>query len=160
MSEFLTQSAPAASQSTTASTDLSETDLLRSAELRAWLTSIADHLIPAGDGMPAASDVAVTADQLGRVLNVRPDLASHLLRAFGATMTMAAADTVDLLAESDPDALDAITLAVAGGYYMHPDVRHLLGYTGQQPRTITIAEGIDEDMLMRVVERGPIYRDA
>ena len=159
MSESLTQSAPAA-LSTTTSTDPSGTDLLRSAELRVWLTSIADQLIPAGDGMPAASEVAVTADQLGRVLNVRPDLASHLLRAFGATMTMSAPDAIDLLAESDPDALDAITLAVAGGYYMHPDVRRLLGYTGQRARTITIAEGIDEDMLMRVVERGPIYRDA
>lgn len=159
MSGFLTHSVPAA-LSTTASTDPSGTNLLRSAELRVWLTSIADQLIPEGDGMPAASEVAVTADQLGRVLAVRPDLAPHLLRAFGATMTMAAADAIDLLTGSDPDALDAITLAVAGGYYMHPDVRRLLGYTGQQPRTITIAEGIDEDMLMRVVERGPIYRDA
>ncbi|NDK91238.1 hypothetical protein GYA93_16860 [Gordonia desulfuricans] len=159
MSGFLTQSVPAA-PSTTAPTDPSGTDLLRSAGLRVWLTSIADHLIPAGDGMPAASEVAVTADQLGRVLAVRPDLAAHLRRAFGATVTMAAADAIDLLTGSDPDALDAITLTVAGGYYMHPDVRRRLGYTGQQPRTITIAEGIDEDMLMRVVERGPIYRGA
>ena len=50
-------------------------------------------------------------------------------------------------------------MVVAGGYYIHPRVRRLLRYTGQEPRTVRVdrvPEYLEEGLLERVMERGPI----
>ncbi|WP_031470641.1 hypothetical protein [Sciscionella sediminilitoris] len=129
-------------------------------DCRAWLCAVADHLIPASVTMPAAGAAGVGAGQLDVVLHSRPDLVRELLRAWSSTTELGPAEAVDQLRQLDEPAYRAVLLIVAGGYYTNPEVRDLLGYTGQQPRTVQIAEDIDEDLLMRVVERGPRYRQA
>ncbi len=61
----------------------------------------------------------------------------------------------------DPAAHDDLVTAVVAGYYMHPDVKRLLGYPGQVPQQVSI-DGfpayLSEGLLERVYERGPIYR--
>jgi hypothetical protein len=131
-----------------------------SPDCRTWLARIGDVLIPASGDMPAASAAGVGGHQLDVVLKARPDLGHHLTRAWVATAGDDAATAIDSLRELDPTAYDAVRLAVAGGYYTNPDVRSALGYTGQQPRTVRIAEDIEEEVLMRVVERGPRFRPA
>lgn len=128
--------------------------------LRVWLAAIADLLIPASPVMPAASDVGVATDRLDVVLDVRPDLARGLLRAWSATADIPAEEAVAVVPELDAEGWDAVRLAVAGGYYTHPRVRRLLGYDGQQPRTVQVAEDIDLDLLDRVIRRGARYRTA
>lgn len=131
-------------------------------EYRTWLAAIADILIPASETMPAASGVDIGGAQLDRVLKARPDLLPHLRRAWMRSADLSAEDAVELLPELDPAAYDAVRIAVAGGYYMHEQVRELLGYTGQQPRQVrvdVVPEYIEEGLLERVMERGPIYRD-
>ncbi|MGW3485554.1 hypothetical protein [Rhodococcus rhodochrous] len=125
---------------------------------RRWLRTIADHLIPASGPMPAASTAGVADGQLDLVLNARPDLTPRLLRAWSTTSADDPAAIVEKLRQADPDVYQAICLIVAGGYYTNSEVRDLLGYTGQQPRVVQIADDIEEDLLMRVVERGSRYR--
>jgi hypothetical protein len=132
-------------------------------ELRDWLRPLADVLIPAGDGMPAASAVGVADAQLDLVLQARPDLGRHLGRALALTDGMNPAEALAALAQLDPTAHDALLETVAGGYYAHPRVRELLGYAGQQPvpvRPEDYPEYLAEGLLEHVVERGPVYRPA
>jgi hypothetical protein len=130
---------------------------------RAWLTPLADLLIPAADGMPAASEVGVAAGQLDRVLAVRPDLRRHLGRAVALTQELAPVRVLATLVELDPVAHAALLEVVAGGYYAHPEVRRLLGYTGQRPvpvRPEDYPAYVAEGLLERVLERGRVYRPA
>jgi len=127
-------------------------------DCRQWLSSIADMLIPASATMPAATAAGVAGDQLDLVLKARPDLLHHLIRGWSTTCGSSPSESLDDLRQLDPESYQAICLIVAGGYYTNTAVRELLGYTGQQPHVVQIADDIDEDLLMRVVERGPRYR--
>lgn len=127
---------------------------------RRWLAGVADVLIPASATMPAATDAGVAGAQLDLVLRARPDLRQGLMRAWAATSDCSPAEAVDTVPELDTDAWDAVRMVVAGGYYTNSRVRELLGYDGQQPRQVRIAGDIDTDLLERVIERGPRYRDA
>lgn len=129
-------------------------------ECRDWLRELADDLIPAAGPMPSAAAAGIDSGQLDTVLRVLPDLAGDLLRAWRATAALPSGVALKQLSELDEAGHQAVLLAVAGSYYTNRTVRDLLGYTGQQPRTVQIAEDIDEDLLLRVVERGPIYRQA
>jgi hypothetical protein len=129
--------------------------------LRAWLGPIADALIPAVDPMPAATEVGVTGEQLDLVLTSRPDLLRDLRRAVVLTGQSPPAETLSTLAELDPAAHQAVLDVVAAGYYAHPRVRELIGYTGQQPTVLHLEDWpayLSEGLLERVVDRGPIYR--
>lgn len=130
-------------------------------ELKDWLGPIADVLIPAEREMPSATAAGVADAQLEQVLGARPDLERHLRRAQALTRGTPPEQVPDLLADLDPAAYDALTETVAGGYYANPDVRALLGYTGQVPVQVRVPdypEYIAEGLLERVVERGPVYR--
>jgi hypothetical protein len=101
---------------------------LVSAAERAVLATIADELIPAGDGMPSASAVGVHRGLLDRVLDARPDLYDGLVTALAAV-------------QADPhDARARRTVAhvVAGAYYLAPEVRSLLHYRTADPAPVRI----------------------
>jgi hypothetical protein len=132
-------------------------------EWRAWLAPLADLLIPEADGMPAASEVGVSAGQLDLVLAVRPDLGRHLGRAVALTEGLDPRRALATLPELDPAAHAALQEVVAGGYYAHPEVRRRLEYTGQQPvpvRPENYPKYVAEGLLERVVQRGEVYRPA
>ena len=130
--------------------------------LRERLASVADGLVPEADGMPAPSDVDIGGRQLDIVLASRPDLGESLKRALaGAADVDDAIAWVEELRAHDPDAYDALVTAVVAGYYMHPRVMRLLGYPGQVPQEVSVdgyPDYVDEGLLERVYERGPIYR--
>ena len=130
--------------------------------LRERLARVADGLIPEADGMPAPSEVDIGGRQLDIVLASRPDLAESLRRALaGAADVDDAIAWVEELRARDPDAYDALVTAVVAGYYMHPRVMRLLGYPGQVPQEVSVdgyPDYVDEGLLERVYERGPIYR--
>ncbi|WP_433192236.1 hypothetical protein ACQP1G_26325 [Nocardia sp. CA-107356] len=128
-------------------------------ECREWLREIADHLIPASATMPSAREAGVGDTQLDVVLKSRPDLSRHLLRAWISTGELGADAALGELRQLDVPAYQALLLVVAGGYYSNSEVRDLLGYTGQRPSAIQIADDIDEELLARVVRRGSRYRE-
>jgi hypothetical protein len=131
---------------------------------RRGLATIGDHLIPEAHGMPAATSMGVGTSQLDAVLASRPDLAPLLERALRVADLEDVAGFVRALEAEDREAHNAVTLAVVAGYYMHPEVHRLIGYSGQVPKDsqqISEREIWDEglmDLVQNVIDRGPIYR--
>ena len=128
---------------------------------RATLAALADVLIPAGDGMPSASQAGVAGPWLDEVLRSRPDIADDLRRVLEAATGADPSEAVARLQAERPDDFAVLAVVVPGAYYMNPDIRRLIGYPGQQ--AVPIDEDAppdhEEDGLLRaVVERGPIYR--
>lgn len=130
--------------------------------LRTRLAAAADRLIPAADGMPAASSVDIGGGQLDAVLASRPDLVDGVRRALEAAGDVDDAIAwIEALRADDPSGYEALVTAVVGGYYMHPEVKRLLGYPGQVPEPVIVdpyPDYADEGLLERVYTRGPIYR--
>lgn len=128
---------------------------------RARLAQVADGLIPGTDAMPAPSSLDIGGTQLDVVLVSRPELADDLARALQADPGDDAIAWVEQLADSDPAAHDALVTTVVAGYYLHPEVQRRLGYTGQvgeEVRADGYPDYVDDGLLERVYERGPIYR--
>lgn len=128
---------------------------------RATFRAIADVLIPAAEGMPAASEVGVHGEVLDRILGLRPDLAERFFRGLQAATGADARAAAERLNRSDPDALSAIGLIASAAYYMQPRVRALIGYPGQEKRPADpdeTPEYVTNGMLQQVIDRGAIYR--
>lgn len=129
--------------------------------LRDRLERIADVLVPAYRGMPAASSVGITAGLLDRALRARPDLAEDCRRAVTACADPPSPEALEQLAEADPGGFSAVMVLVLGGYYISSEVRKVLHYAGQEALRIDIGElpaYIEEGLLDEVIDRGPIYR--
>ncbi len=130
-------------------------------EQRETFAALADVLLPAADGMPAASEVDVAGRWLDRVLRVRPDLEPRLERVLALVDGNASQASVERVREEDPAGLQTLVLVATGAYTMSPKVRRRLGYPGQRPRPAYPDEAewdLRGGLLDPVVERGPIYR--
>lgn len=128
---------------------------------RATFRAIADVLIPAAEGMPAASEVDVHGEVLDRILGLRPDLAERFFRGLRALAGEAPDAAAQRLNAKDPEALSAIGLVASAAYYMQPRVRELIGYPGQEKRPgdpDATPEYVANGMLQQVIDRGPIFR--
>lgn len=119
---------------------------------------LADVLIPAGDRMPSARMVGVAEDRIEQVLAARPDLKSLLLGLLDRVRGEEPRVAIQRVERSEPSDFAALLVAVAGAYYMSPEVRHMIGYTGQQARPIESSDEIEEDLLVPVRRRGACYR--
>ena len=103
------------------------------------LARLADVMIPAADGMPAARDVGIADDLVDWVLIHRPDLAGAVTRALGVEFTDATERLATLRCD-DRAAYHATVFAVIAGYYHHAEVCSKIGYAGQVARTLTAHE--------------------
>jgi hypothetical protein len=127
---------------------------------RATFAAIADHLIPAADGMPSAAEV-VTDDRLAFVLRARPDLADPLRAALRPDLGEDVAVRLARLAD-EPTNLAALQLSIVGGYYTDKRVRELIGYPGQMAlelRSWEYPAYLEEGLIDAVLARGPVWRD-
>ena len=127
---------------------------------RATFAAIADHLIPAADGMPSAADV-VDADRLAFVLRARPDLAEPLRSALREELGSDVEERLAALADESSN-LGALQLAIVGGYYTDARVRELIGYPGQMAlelRSWEYPAYLEEGLIDAVLARGPVWRD-
>jgi hypothetical protein len=118
-------------------------------EARARLGELADVLIPAADGMPAATEVDVAGPHLDWVLSARPDLAPVLERILAEPFDDPATRLREL-AGRDRAGYDALTLIVVAAYYHDERVRAAIGYPGQIATPIPardFPEYITEDLL-------------
>lgn len=125
---------------------------------RETLALLADVLIPAGDRMPSARMVGVAEERIEQVLAARPDLKSLLLGLLDRVRGEDPHAAIQRVVRSEPSDFAALLVAVAGAYYMSPEVRHMIGYTGQQARPIESSDEIEEDLLVPVRRRGACYR--
>ena len=127
---------------------------------RAVFAGLADVLIPAAEGMPAASDVDVHGAMLDSILGLRPDLSEAFQRGLAAAAGKPPADAAEALNRDDAEALGAIGIVASAGYYMSPAVRELIGYPGQvkrPPDPDETPEYVANGMLQQVIDRGSIF---
>ncbi|HEU0011435.1 MAG TPA: hypothetical protein VFT34_16570 [Verrucomicrobiae bacterium] len=130
-----------------------------SSDERSLLAALADVLIPAGDGFPAASGAGIASDGLDQLLGYRPDLGPGLKRLLAAADGQPAAVFVAGLKASNPDGFGLLAELVSGAYFLNPEVRAKLNYHGQGPRPIDPRpDYLDDGLLQSVLDRGPIYR--
>ena len=125
------------------------------------LARIADHLIPEAHGMPSAADV-VDAARLAFVLNARPDLRAPLVMALRPELDADPAARLAALARDEPDNLAALQLVIVGGYYTDKGVKELIGYNGQEAievKSWLLPQYLEEGLIDKVLERGPVWRD-
>lgn len=126
---------------------------------RTTLAGLADVLIPASGGFPSASEAGAAAEGLDQVLAVRPDLAGPLKEILKSAQGGNPAEFVSVLQTRDPAGLGALAEAVAGAYFMNPQVRGAIRYYGQTPRPIDPATSdLNGELVKPVVDRGSIYR--
>jgi hypothetical protein len=123
---------------------------------RDTLAGLADVLIPAADGMPAASEAGATGAWLDEVLRVRGDLEAPLRELTEAARGRDPSAEVERLRSERAELFEALTTAVAGAYFMSGEVRELLGYPGQQ--AVPLEQDLDMELLQPVIDRGTIYR--
>ena len=127
---------------------------------RSTFAGLADTLIPAGGGMPSASQSGAAGEWLDAVLVARPDLAGPLLALVGRVDGQDPAAVIADLQANDPAAFGLLTEVVPNAYFMNPAVREQVGYPGQVGLDPDLAWPPDWlDLLEPVIERGPIYRD-
>lgn len=125
------------------------------------LAQIADQLIPAAHGMPSAGAV-VDAGRLAFVLGARPDLREPLIKALRPELPADPAARLAALANDEPDNLAALQLVIVGGYYTDKRVRELIGYNGQEAievKSWLLPPYLEEGLIDKVLERGPVWRD-
>jgi hypothetical protein len=125
---------------------------------RAQLGAIADVLIPAGSGMPSASEAGVAGQFLDEVLAARPDLAAPLEAALASVE--GAEDPVAAL-RSDLGSWMVVTAVVPAAYFLNPAMREAIGYPGLESRPIdpdAAPDYLEEGLLESVIARGPVYR--
>jgi len=126
---------------------------------RAVLAGLADVLIPAGSGLPSASEAGVADGWLDAVLTARPDLAGGLRELLHRARDRTPADFVAELRAHDPSAFGILAEIVPNAYFMNPAVREAIGYSGQGPRPLDPrADYMEDGLLESVLRRGPIYR--
>ena len=127
---------------------------------RSTYADLADTLIPAGGGMPSASESGAAGEWLDAVLAARPDLYEPLLALVGRVDGQNPAAAIADLQANDPAAFALLTEVIPNAYFMNPAVREQVGYPGQVGLDPDLAWPPDWlDLLEPVIERGPIYRD-
>lgn len=126
---------------------------------REVLASLADLLVPPGDGMPSALEAGVASAGIDRVLAACPELESPLVRLLDRGTPPDPAGLLDEL-RTDPQAFGLLAFAVVGAYLTEPRVMDRLGYRGRP--VAPVADDLDagvRSLLESVLERGPVYRD-
>lgn len=128
-------------------------------DLRGRLAALADVLIPAGHGMPSASEAGVAGEWLDAVLAARTDLAAGLQQLLVQSEGHDPREFVAELSRQQPQQFGILAEIVPNAYFMNPAVRAAIGYAGQGPRPIDPrADYMEDDLLASVIRRGPVYR--
>lgn len=142
------------------STEISQKSTLDESA-RQTLIALADLLIPASERMPSASQAGVGGEWIDRALAARGDWVADLVALLENARGKEPRTVLAELQVSAPPSFTMLTELVAGAYLMNPDVRKLIGYSGQ--RAIPIRESSEEqqelqELMAPVIRRGPIYR--
>ena len=130
-------------------------------EARARLAALADALIPAGEGMPSASEAGVAGEWRDAVIAAEPGFGPALASVLEAADVSDPAGELRRIETTDPAGWGTLTTVVAGAYFLNPEIAQRVGYPGR--RAIPIDADAEPDwaqdgLLASVKARGPVYR--
>jgi hypothetical protein len=131
------------------------------ADARARLAALADALIPAGDGMPSASEAGVAGEWLDAVLAAEPGFGPALAAVLAGADVADAAGELRRIETTDPDGWGTLTTVVAGAYFLNPAIAAQVGYPGRRAIPVDVdasPDWLEDGLLDSVKSRGPIYR--
>ena len=131
------------------------------AEARARLAALADALIPAGDGMPSASEAGVAGEWLDAVLAAEPGFGPALAAVLAEADIADPAGELRRIETTDPDGWGTLTTVVAGAYFLNPAIAERVGYPGRRAIPVDAdpnPDWLEDGLLDSVKSRGPIYR--
>jgi hypothetical protein len=131
------------------------------AEARARLAALADALIPAGDGMPSASEAGVAGEWLDAVLAAEPGFGPALAAVLAEVDIADPAGELRRIETTDPDGWGTLTTVVAGAYFLNPAIAERVGYPGRRAIPVDAdpnPDSLEDGLLDSVKSRGPIYR--
>ena len=138
---------------------------LSTAEVAA-LRAVANVLIPAADGHPAATAEPDFDQWLARAVDARADSFDAITAAL-AELADATPEQTDewlrALHAGQPEVFQVLSAVVAGAWLMIPAVRARVGYPGQggaRARLEEAADQISDGILDPVLARGPVYTPA
>ena len=122
------------------------------------LRRVADTLIPAHGGTPAASAEPGFDDSLGPALDARSDAFEPICTALAA---LAATPRRDLFARlrdlsaAEPETFQALSTVIAGAWLLTPGARERIGYRGLRPDKAVLDDAIEDltGLLDPVLER-------
>ena len=130
-------------------------------EARSRLALLADQLIPAGDGMPSASEAGVAGEWLDAIVAAEPGFGPALASVLAQADVSDPAGALKRIETTDPNGWGTLTTVVAGAYFLNPAIAKKVGYPGRP--AIPVDDGSEPDWLQdglldSVKSRGPIYR--
>ena len=130
-------------------------------EARSRLALLADQLIPAGDGMPSASEAGVAGEWLDAIIAAEPGFGPALASVLAEADVSDPAGALKRIETTDPNGWGTLTTVVAGAYFLNPAIAEQVGYPGRP--AISVDDGSEPDWLQdglldSVKSRGPIYR--
>jgi hypothetical protein len=131
------------------------------AEARARLAALADALIPAGDGMPSASEAGVTGEWLDAIVAAEPGFGPALSAVLAAAEVSDPPGELRRIESTDPDGWGTLTTVVAGAYFLNPEIAEKVGYPGRRAIPVDVEpnpDWLEDGLLDSVKSRGPIYR--
>ncbi len=140
------------------------------ADLRATLSAAMDEIIPASDGMPAASDARVlryleqiSASDGGVRRDVRRAAAALERRCrprrFASLSAARRVEVMDALEKEEPAVFGSLRDHVYEGYYTNPEIWSRIGFEFYGPeRAGPGMPAFDESAVVRVRAGPPLYR--
>lgn len=131
------------------------------AETRARLAALADALIPAGDGMPSASEAGVAGEWLDAIVAAEPGFGPALAAVLEAADVADPAGELRRIETTDPAGWGTLTTVVAGAYFLNPEIAAKVGYPGRRAIPVDAdpePDWLQDGLLDSVKSRGPIYR--
>ena len=128
---------------------------------RAKLAALADALIPAGDGMPSASEAGVAGEWLDAILAAEPGFGPPLASILEAADVSDPAGELRRIETTDEVGWGTLTTVVAGAYFLNPEIAAQVGYPGRRAIPVDREPGpdwLEDGLLDSVAARGPVYR--
>ena len=135
--------------------------LLLDAEARERLAALADELIPAGNGMPSASEAGVAGEWLDAVIAAEPGFGPALASVLEAADVADPAGELRRIETTDPAGWGTLTTVVAGAYFLNPAIAEKVGYPGRRAIPVDAdpnPDWLEDGLLDSVKSRGPIHR--
>lgn len=130
-------------------------------EARARLAALADALIPAGEGMPSASEASVAGEWLDAIVAAEPSFGPALAAVLEAADVADPAGELRRIETTDPAGWGTLTTVVAGAYFLNPEIAEMVGYPGRRAIPVDAEsepDWLQDGLLDSVKSRGPIFR--